>query len=121
MRSALATQIETAIGQLPEWPNGADCNSAGASLRWFESITAHDKVYVSLRLQATQSTNHGQAIDKVAKYAEVAQLIEHQPSKLRVAGLSPVFRSKVNKRWVEWHLCRSIFVSVGSLQTTIER
>ena len=26
--------------------------------------------------------------------AEVAQSIEHQPSKLRVAGLSPVFRSK---------------------------
>ena len=26
--------------------------------------------------------------------AEVAQLIEHQPSKLRAAGLSPVFRSK---------------------------
>ena len=25
--------------------------------------------------------------------AEVAQSIEHQPSKLRVAGLSPVFRS----------------------------
>ena len=25
--------------------------------------------------------------------AEVAQLIEHWPSKLRVAGLSPVFRS----------------------------
>ena len=28
--------------------------------------------------------------------AEVAQSIEHQPSKLRVAGLSPVFRSKKN-------------------------
>ena len=28
-------------------------------------------------------------------YAEVAQSIEHQPSKLRVAGLSPVFRSKL--------------------------
>ena len=27
-------------------------------------------------------------------YAEVAQLIEHQPSKLRVASLSLVFRSK---------------------------
>ena len=27
-------------------------------------------------------------------FAEVAQLIEHQPSKLRAAGLSPVFRSK---------------------------
>ena len=30
-------------GQLPEWPNGADCNSAGLRLRWFESITAHEK------------------------------------------------------------------------------
>ena len=28
------------------------------------------------------------------RQAEVAQLIEHQPSKLRVAGLSPVFRSQ---------------------------
>ena len=27
--------------------------------------------------------------------AEVAQSIEHQPSKLRVAGLSPVFRSRL--------------------------
>ena len=32
------------------------------------------------------------------KIAEVAQLIEHKPSKLRVAGLSPVFRSKENLR-----------------------
>ena len=29
------------FGQLPEWPNGADCNSADLRLRWFESITAH--------------------------------------------------------------------------------
>ena len=27
------------------------------------------------------------------KFAEVAQLVEHQPSKLRVAGSNPVFRS----------------------------
>ena len=31
------------------------------------------------------------------KNAEVAQLIEHQPSKLRVASLSLVFRSKQEK------------------------
>ncbi len=31
------------------------------------------------------------------KIAEVAQLIEHEPSKLRVAGLSPVFRSSENQ------------------------
>ena len=40
-------------GQIPEWPNGADCKSAGLRLRWFESILAH------------------------RKFAEVAQLIEH--------------------------------------------
>ena len=34
-------QAKDSKGQLPEWPNGADCNSAGVSLRWFESITAH--------------------------------------------------------------------------------
>ena len=29
------------LGQIPEWPNGADCKSAGVRLRWFESIFAH--------------------------------------------------------------------------------
>ncbi len=28
-------------GRIPEWPNGADCKSAGARLRWFESIFSH--------------------------------------------------------------------------------
>ncbi len=28
-------------GRIPEWPNGADCKSAGCYLRWFESISAH--------------------------------------------------------------------------------
>ena len=28
--------------------------------------------------------------------ARVAQLVEHQPSKLRVAGSNPVSRSKIN-------------------------
>ncbi len=33
----------SAIGRIPEWPNGADCKSAGLYLRWFESIFAHRK------------------------------------------------------------------------------
>ena len=46
MKKQPATQQSFAFilyekGQLPEWPNGADCNSAGLRLRWFESITAH--------------------------------------------------------------------------------
>ncbi len=32
------------------------------------------------------------------RYAEVAQLIEHQPSKLRVASLSLVFRSNTYRQ-----------------------
>ena len=31
----------SAIGRIPEWPNGADCKSAVFRLRWFESIFAH--------------------------------------------------------------------------------
>lgn len=38
---AVISQAPEREGQLPEWPNGADCNSAGLRLRWFESITAH--------------------------------------------------------------------------------
>ncbi len=33
-------------GQLPKWPNGADCKSAVCRLRGFESLTAHPKAYV---------------------------------------------------------------------------
>ena len=66
-------------GQIPEWPNGADCKSAGLRLRWFESIFAHVEI------------------------AEVAQLIEHQPSKLRVASLSLVFRSRTQQRVMRMH------------------
>ena len=29
------------LGQLPKWPNGADCKSAVCRLRGFESLTAH--------------------------------------------------------------------------------
>ena len=45
----------------------------------------------------TNNRSHGDFHAKVTKpthyHAEVAQLIEHQPSKLRVASLSLVFRS----------------------------
>ena len=51
----------------------ADCKSAGVSLQWFKSIPAHIK-------------------------AGVAQLVEHQPSKLRVASSSLVSRSFIRER-----------------------
>ena len=57
-------------GSVAEWLKAADCKSAGVSLRRFKSFPAHRK-----------------------KIAGVAQLVEHQPSKLRVAGSSLVSRS----------------------------
>lgn len=33
--------VEMLTGGVPEWPNGADCKSAGVRLRWFESIRPH--------------------------------------------------------------------------------
>lgn len=45
-------------------------------------------------------------------FAEVAQLVEHQLPKLRVAGSSPVFRSKKREGileggWLSLFFCRS--------------
>ena len=39
-----------------------------------------------------------QADKNACTHAEVAQLVEHQPSKLIVAGSNPVFRSKLTGR-----------------------
>jgi hypothetical protein len=55
-------------GQVPEWLKGTVCKTVGASLRWFESIPAHQP-------------------------AGIAQLVEHRLPKPRVAGSSPVSRS----------------------------
>ena len=61
-------------GKIPEWPNGADCKSAGLRLRWFESISSHFMTPVGV-------ANLRALPERVASerciFAEVAQLIEH--------------------------------------------
>ena len=73
-------------GEIPKWPTGADCKSAGFYLRWFESIFSHESPTL---------IRSGFYFEKKfsKKQAEVAQSVEHQPSKLRVAGSNLVFRS----------------------------
>ena len=66
-------------GGVPEWPKGSDCKSDGASLRRFESFPHHCAVSATRR--------RGRC------FAGVAQLVERKPSKLDVAGSSPVSRS----------------------------
>src|SRR2546422_4100242 len=60
---------EALRGGVPEWPKGADCKSA--------ALTRYE----------------GSNPSPTTRHAGVAQLVEHQPSKLRVAGSSPVARS----------------------------
>ena len=50
---------------------------------------------VNLLAYAFGGSNPSSPTISSLNYAEVAQLIEHQPSKLRVAGVSPVFRSRL--------------------------
>ena len=63
------------FGEMPERPKGADCKSAGVCLRRFESFPRHHLLSVN-----------------VIK-AGVAQLVEHQPSKLGVVSSSLIARS----------------------------
>jgi hypothetical protein len=59
--------VEMLNGGVPEWPNGADCKSAGVRLRWFESIRPHSLCQILfLKYQSGAGKNN----------AEVAQLVE---------------------------------------------
>ena len=60
------------IGKIPEWPNGADCKSAGFYLRWFESISSH----LMRPVGVAKSHFKVRASSKRFIFAEVAQLIE---------------------------------------------
>ena len=68
---SVGTQVEIIQGQVAKWSNATDCKSVGSGLRRFKSFPAHRKVF----------------------QAGVTQLVESQPSKLLVAGPSPVSRS----------------------------
>ena len=60
-------------GQVAKRSNATDCKSVGSGLRRFESFPAHKF--------------------REGRVAGVTQLVESQPSKLLVAGSSPVSRS----------------------------
>ena len=61
----------TRRGEVPEWPKGADCKSAG---------------------DAFEGSNPSLS---TILFAGIAQLVEREPSKLGVAGSSPVSRSNL--------------------------
>ena len=79
-----AANILLIIGEVPEWPKGADCKSAG---------------------DAFEGSNP--SLSTILLRAGIAQLVEREPSKLGVAGSSPVSRSNShmagcqNSRWFD--------------------
>ncbi len=56
-------------GRLPEWPNGTDCKSVVARLRWFESTISHYNIeptdiigrFFVVRLKISGSSSVGRA------------------------------------------------------------
>jgi hypothetical protein len=76
------------VGEVPERPKGADCKSVGNAFGGSNPPLSIVDVYLLQRQAIIQ------IIGGILFWAGIAQLEEHQPSKLRVAGSSPVSRSK---------------------------
>ena len=81
--------LSRVAGQVAKRSNASDCKSDGSCLRRFESSPAH-KVLGEGAVMFFD--------DFVELNAGVTQLVESQPSKLLVAGSSPVSRSTVSER-----------------------
>ena len=91
------SEIRNRMGARRSWRDGADCKSVALLLNRFESYHPHNRV---MNDKWWNDKSHLVAIHHFSihhlslKYAGVAQLVEHQPSKLRVASSSLVFRSR---------------------------
>ena len=74
--SPIASSTSSFRGEVPEWPKGADCKSVG-------------NAFGGSNPPLSTSTYKGVSLKS---RAGVAQWLERQPSKLRVAGSNPVSR-----------------------------
>jgi hypothetical protein len=90
------------FGEVPEWPKGADCKSAGVSLRRFESSPLHSMRRGSSsvgRARAFQARGRGfESRLPLQHCAHVAQSAEHFLGKEEVTGSTPVVGSPVAAR-----------------------
>ena len=77
--SSVENEVNESLGRVPERSKGTDCKSVATG---FEGSNP------------SPSTSKGSEIE----FAGVAQLVELQPSKLVVAGSSPVARSSHNRK-----------------------
>ena len=96
--------ITGAGGEIPKWPKGADCKSAGVRLRRFKSSSPHHLLPSFLN-----------DIERVGRTGGNSSAVERQPSKLGVAGSNPVSRSRIETRGVvrEAHIAQLVEHALG--------
>ena len=82
-------------GGIPERSNGADCKSVGLA---FEGANPPPPTKTKQRNFRCFVTSYVCTYIRTSYPAEVAHLVERKPSKLQVAGSSPVFRSDDKQR-----------------------
>ena len=82
-------------GEIPKWPKGADCKSAGERLRRFKSSSPHH-LLPSILID----------IERVGRTGGNSSAVERQPSKLGVAGSNPVSRSTRSFVAAHWQWTR---------------
>src|SRR4029077_19954163 len=83
--------ITGAGGEIPKWPKGADCKSAGERLRRVKSSSPHHLLPSFLN-----------DIERVGRTGGNSSAVERQPSKLGVAGSNPVSRSTRSFMAAHW-------------------
>ncbi len=85
------------LGVVPEWLKGSDCKSDGSRLRWFESTPLHH--FTMAFWYGIFKIKFGNITDNLL-FAGVAQLVEHQPSKLGVESSNLFARSILMLTWL---------------------
>ena len=91
MLNCFGLEKKVGKGQVAEWSIAPDCKSGDFGLRWFKSIPAHERVAGATPFPLRAGLVAGSKSRN--ENAGVTQLVESQPSKLLVAGSSPVSRS----------------------------
>ena len=83
-------------GGVPEWPKGTDCKSVVIRLRRFKSSPLHQTRAMTEGApfrRCDMAVGDSATVRGLRRWAGIAQRLEHQPSKLRVASSNLVSRS----------------------------
>ena len=94
-------------GEVPKRPKGTDCKSVGSAFRGSNPLLP--TMHARRGDPSGALVRSGKKQDRTTKsIAGIAQWLERQPSKLRVAGSNPVSRSSVSYECKQAHVAQSV-------------